>query len=105
MRYLYDMEANNTQAKRFKGTKVVQQITSGETSQMKDVKYGETIFEVIHHRGTLEQIEADRQVIITAHELLESLQELYGAIDSCIELTPEVLIKARKTINKALKTY
>jgi len=42
------------------------------------------------------------QLIATAPELLEALQNLYDAIDSCIDLTPELLQASRATINKAL---
>lgn len=34
-------------------------------------------------------------------ELLEALIKLYNAIDSCIDLTPELLIKCNNAIKKA----
>ena len=34
-------------------------------------------------------------------ELLEALLDLYNALDSCIELTPKVLAKARAALAKA----
>lgn len=36
-------------------------------------------------------------------ELLESLNSLYYAVDSCVELTPEILKKAKSAIEKVLK--
>jgi hypothetical protein len=36
-----------------------------------------------------------------APDLLEALQALYGAVDSCVELTPAVMQKARAAIAKA----
>jgi hypothetical protein len=35
--------------------------------------------------------------------LLEALKMLYDSIDSCIELTPHVLLKARQAILQATK--
>lgn len=36
-----------------------------------------------------------------APELLEALVKLYNAIDSCIDLTPELLIECNNAIKKA----
>ena len=49
-----------------------------------------------------EELYANAQLIATAPELLKSLQELYNAIDSSIDLTPELMQSTLKTINKAL---
>lgn len=43
------------------------------------------------------------KVEIADPDLLEALQSLYNSVDSCIDLTPEVMIKAKKAIEKALK--
>lgn len=45
--------------------------------------------------------EADQNLIAAAPEPLEALQWLYNTIDSCVELTPEVLLNAKTAINKA----
>lgn len=50
---------------------------------------------------TDEQVEANAKLIAVAPDLLEALTSLYNAIDSCVDLTPEVLQKAQKAINKA----
>lgn len=48
------------------------------------------------------EVEANAQLIATAPELLKALKELYNAIGSCIDLTPELMQSTLKTINKAL---
>ena len=52
------------------------------------------------HNKDLEAI-ANAKLIASAPELLESLKELYNAVDSCIDLTPEVLKRAKKLIEQA----
>lgn len=44
---------------------------------------------------------ANANLIAAAPDLLEALESLYGAIDSCVDLTPEVLKQARSAIKKA----
>ena len=44
---------------------------------------------------------SDWHLIAAAPELLEALKELYNAIDSCVDLTPEVMQKCSKALNKA----
>ena len=51
---------------------------------------------------TLKERKANAQLIATAPELLKALQDLYSAIDSCIDLTPELMKSTKKVINKAL---
>lgn len=34
------------------------------------------------------------------NDLLEALKKLYNAIDSCVDLTPEILQNAKKAISK-----
>jgi len=46
--------------------------------------------------------EDDAKLIAAAPELLDALNDLYNSIDSCMDLTPAVLEKSRKAINKAL---
>ncbi len=45
--------------------------------------------------------EANARLIASAPELLEALKELYEAVDSCVELTPEILNIAKQAIAKA----
>lgn len=45
--------------------------------------------------------QANANLIAAAPELLEALKELYNAIDSCVDLTPEVMQKCSKALNKA----
>lgn len=42
------------------------------------------------------------KLIAASPDLLEALQVLYNSIDSCVELTPKVLLQAKTAINKAL---
>ena len=49
-----------------------------------------------------DELEANAQLIATAPELLKALQDLYSAIDNCIDLTPELMKSTKKAINKAL---
>lgn len=55
---------------------------------------GECIAEVVHG-------EENAKLIAAAPDLLEALKSLYESIDSCIELTPEILQKAEAAIKKA----
>lgn len=41
--------------------------------------------------------------LIDHNDLLEALKSLYNSVDSCIDLTPEVMMKAKEAIEKALK--
>ena len=50
-----------------------------------------------------EQRQATIKLISAAPDLLEALTDLYNSIDSCIELTPNKLIKAKAAIEKATK--
>jgi hypothetical protein len=43
----------------------------------------------------------DAQVILSAQDLLEALESLFNAVDSAIELTPDVMRKAQDAIKKA----
>ena len=52
---------------------------------------------------TKHEIEANAKLIAAAPDLLEALEDLYNAIDSCVDLTPDVLRKADKAIKKALE--
>lgn len=45
--------------------------------------------------------EENARLIAAAPELLEALVDLYQSIDSCCELTPEVMKKARAAVAKA----
>ena len=51
--------------------------------------------------ATFEEKEANAKLIAAAPELLEAFIKLYNAIDSCTDLTPELLIECKKTIKKA----
>lgn len=51
--------------------------------------------------GAGEEVKANARLIAAAPELLEALLDLYNALDSCIELTPKVLAKARAALAKA----
>ena len=44
---------------------------------------------------------ANAKLIASAPELLEALAKLYNAIDSCIDLTPELLKDCKNAIKKA----
>lgn len=44
---------------------------------------------------------ANARLIAAAPDLLEALQELVGALDSCVELTPDLIKKAETAIAKA----
>lgn len=54
----------------------------------------EEVAEIVHG-------EANARLIAAAPELLEAFQNLYHAIDSSVELTPEILVNAQKAIAKA----
>jgi hypothetical protein len=51
------------------------------------------------------EAEGNAQFVVHAcnnhYELLEALEKLYSAVDSCVELTPEVMWGARNAIAKA----
>jgi hypothetical protein len=54
--------------------------------------------------GTMEEdLEslANAKLWASSKDLLEALIELYESIDSCVDLTPEVLNKAKSAIQKA----
>ncbi len=44
---------------------------------------------------------ANGNLIAAAPDMLEALERLYNAIDSCVDLTPELLKECRKVIKKA----
>jgi hypothetical protein len=44
---------------------------------------------------------ANAQLISAAPDLLEALESLFNAVDSCTELTPDVMRKAQSAIKKA----
>lgn len=56
-----------------------------------------------YHGFTLNGImtDADAKLIAAAPELLEALEELYNAIDSCVDLRPSLLQKCRTAIKNA----
>lgn len=56
-----------------------------------------------HQIKTKEDALKVAELIECAPELLEVLEGLYNAIDSCVDLTPEILLKAQKVIEKATK--
>jgi len=43
----------------------------------------------------------NKQTALHSHDLLKALSDLYNSIDSCVELTPDVLLKAKQAIKKA----
>lgn len=49
-----------------------------------------------------EESRANAQLISSAPDLLKALIGLYNAIDSSIDLTPELLRQSQQAINKAL---
>lgn len=49
----------------------------------------------------LEIQRANARLIAAAPDLLEALRELYESLDSCVDLTPERMWKARAAITKA----
>ena len=51
--------------------------------------------------GAGDELRDNANLIAAAPELLEALLDLYNALDSCIELTPKVLAKARAAIAQA----
>ena len=51
--------------------------------------------------GAGDELRDNANLIAAAPELLEALLDLYNALDSCIELTPKVLAKARAALAKA----
>lgn len=52
-------------------------------------------------KGGIDAAEANARLISAATDLLEALVALYESIDSCVELTPDVLRQARAAIKKA----
>lgn len=48
-----------------------------------------------------DEAEANAKLIASAPDLLEALIKLYGAIDSCIDLTPELIKDCKNAIKKA----
>lgn len=48
-----------------------------------------------------EKAKANAKLIAAAPDLLKALSDLYNSIDSCVELTPDVLLKAKQAIKKA----
>lgn len=49
----------------------------------------------------LDEREANARLIAAAPELLNALERLYNAIDSCVELTPDLLQEVKSVIKKA----
>ena len=64
-----------------------------------DVPTGFSVTKLSQEHPT--QTNSNAQLIAAAPELLDALESLYGAIDSCVDLTPEVLMQARLAIKKA----
>jgi hypothetical protein len=48
-----------------------------------------------------EEAEANARLIAAAPDLLEALEALFNAADSCTDLTPDVMRKAQAAIKKA----
>lgn len=65
------------------------------------IKCGKHIIGIL--RGNDIKTKSNAKLIAAAPDLLEALEDLYNAIDSCVELTPDVLRKADKAIKKALE--
>ena len=90
----------------FKGTKGewvrVGDIYTTIECKIKDVGVLPTIAVVNSTFRETEEAQANAKLIASAPDLLEALQELYNSIDSCMDLTPKVLLKAQKAIEKAL---
>ena len=55
----------------------------------------------VSRKRTWREIQANARLIAAAPALLKALEGLYGAIDSCVELTPRTLDKARAAIAAA----
>ena len=51
--------------------------------------------------GAGDELRDNANLIAAAPELLEALLDLYNALDSCIDLTPKVLAKARAALAQA----
>jgi len=60
-----------------------------------------TIHKIENAKTFCEEAEANAKLIAAAPELLEALIKLYNSIDSCIDLTPELLIECNNAIKKA----
>lgn len=65
-------------------------------------------FLIINEKGievcrVTNESKADAKLIASAPDLLAALIKLYNAIDSCIDLTPELLKDCENAIKKATK--
>lgn len=51
--------------------------------------------------GNSSEMVANARLIAAAPAMLEALEALYNSVDSCVELTPQVMHKAQDAIAKA----
>ena len=91
--------------KETKFTKGEWKVTSEDAIKIK-AEDGSNIAIITHltnfKRRDIREAEANAKLIAAAPDLLKSLVMLCESIDSCVELTPEVLQQAQTAIKKAI---
>lgn len=90
----------------FKGTKGKWEIAGNKKTfiyALNEDKDRNAFYLNINNDGkiSLEEIQANALLISKAPELLQQLEKLYNSIDSCIDLTPELLIETQLLIKQA----
>lgn len=72
------------------------------------VEHGDEISDLVGNRvcevSPLSSKLPNAYLIAAAPDLLEALESLYNAVDSCVDLTPEVMLHARIAIEKAKRS-
>ncbi|WP_281823122.1 hypothetical protein [Sphingobium sp. BS19] len=76
------------------------EFTIGERGQI--MSGARTVAQMIITNHNRKQMMAERDLFLAAPDLLAALQGLLNALDSCVDLTPEVIRKAETAVAKAL---
>lgn len=92
----------------FKGTKVFPSYYGGDNTSIDMIFESGAVISIDRRDRysdrlvmSREEMEANAKLISKAPELLQQLEKLYNSIDSCIDLTPELLIETQQLIKQA----